>query len=86
MDATIRQFANEPIANMSGPAYKTGDATQYGNGWGEWKTAGGGSWDNHSSADGKGEGISKTAKIAIALGSAALLGTIVFLVMRSRKK
>jgi len=29
MDAQIRKFASEPVANMSG------DATKYGNGWGE---------------------------------------------------
>ena len=78
MDAQIRKFASEPVANMSG------DATKYGNGWGEWKTAGGGSWDN---ADGsKGEGMTTTTKVAIAVGVAAVVGTIVYLVVRARKK
>jgi len=81
MDAQIRKFASEPITNF------TGDATKYGNGWGEWKTAGGGSRDGHSNADGgKGAGLSKSAKIAIGVGAAALVGTIIILVIKARKK
>ena len=77
MDATITKFASEPIANADG---------KYGNGYGEWKTAGGGSYGEYSNAPGKGEGISTTAKVAIAVGAAALVGTILFFVVRARRK